>query len=82
MTVVRKACSQNRSDNAFTCVTPLLLIKKIPCLTIIKPASKNTQASISLHQCTCADLFQSDESEDESVVWTNLSGNILRAFFV
>ena len=31
--------------------------KNIPCLTIIKPASKNTQASISLHQCTCADLF-------------------------
>ncbi len=28
MTVFRKACSQNRADNAFTCVTPLLVIKK------------------------------------------------------
>ena len=28
MTVGRKACSQNRSDNAFTCVTPLLVYKK------------------------------------------------------
>ena len=28
MTVCQKVCSQNRSDNAFTCVTPLLVIKK------------------------------------------------------
>ena len=66
MTVGRKACSQNRSDNAFTCVTPLRVIKKnIPCLTIVKPARKNTKASISLQQCTCAGFFQSDEPEDE-----------------
>ena len=28
MTVCRKACSQNRPNNAFPCVTPLLVIKK------------------------------------------------------
>ena len=28
MTVFRKACSQNRPNNAFPCVTPLLVIKK------------------------------------------------------
>ena len=49
----------------FPCVTPLLVIKNIPCLTIIEFASKNTKASSSLQQCTCADFFQSDESEDE-----------------
>ena len=69
MTVYRKACSPNRPNNAFPCVTPLLVIKKhIPCLTIIEFASKNiknTKASIFLQQCTCADFFQSDESEDE-----------------
>ena len=40
-------------------------LKNIPCLTIIEFASNNTKASIFLQQCTCADLFQSDESEDE-----------------
>ena len=65
MTVCRKVCSQNRPNNAFPCVTPLLVIKNIPCLTIIEFASKNTKASSSLQQCTCAGFFQSDESEDE-----------------
>ena len=65
MTVCRKACSQNRPNNAFPCVTPLLVNKKHTCLTIIKIASKNTKASIFLQQRTCADFFQSDESEDE-----------------
>ena len=65
MTVFRKACSQNRPNNAFPCVTPLLVIKNTPCLTIIEFASKSTKASIFLQQCTCADFFQSDESEDE-----------------
>ena len=63
VTVGRKACSQNRPNNAFPCVTPLLVNKKHTCLTIIK--SKNTKASIFLQQRTCADFFQSDESEDE-----------------
>ena len=36
MTVFRKACSQNRPNNAFPCVTPLLVIKNTPCLTIIE----------------------------------------------
>ena len=57
MTVCRKVCSQNRPNNAFPCVTPLLVIKNIPCLTIIEFASKNTKASSSLQQCTCADFF-------------------------
>ena len=65
MTVFRKACSQNRPNNAFPCVTPLLVNKKHTCLTIIKFASKNAKASIFLQQRTCADFFQSDESEDE-----------------
>ena len=38
-------------------MTPLLLIKKISCLTIIKPASKNTETSISPQQCTRAGFF-------------------------
>ena len=63
MTVGRKACSQNRPNNAFPCVTPLLVNKKHTCLTIIKFASKNTNASIFFPQRTCADFFQSDESE-------------------
>ena len=57
MTVCRKVCSQNRPNNAFPCVTPLLVIKNIPCLTIIEFESKNTKASSSLQQCTCADFF-------------------------
>ena len=57
MTVVRKACSQNRPNNAFPCVTPILLNKKHTCLTIIKSASETTKASISQQQCTCADFF-------------------------
>ena len=57
MTVFRKACSQNRSDNAFTCVTPLLLIKKHTLSDNHQTASRNTKASISLQQCTCADFF-------------------------
>ena len=65
MTVCRKACSQNRPNNAFPCVTPLLVNKKHTCLTIIKSANKTTQASTFLPRRTCADFFQSDESEDE-----------------
>ena len=65
MTVGRKVCSQNRPNNAFPCVTPLLVNKKHTCLTIIKSASKTTKPSISQQQCTCAAFFQSDESEDE-----------------
>ena len=42
MTVGRKACSQNRPNNAFPCETPLLVNKKHTCLTIIKSASKTT----------------------------------------
>ena len=65
VTVCRKVCSQNRPNNAFPCVTPLLVNKKHTCLTIIKSASKTTKASISQQQCTCAGFFQSDESEDK-----------------
>ena len=43
----------------------LLESKNIPRLTIIKSARKNTKASSSLQQCTCAGFFQSDDSEDE-----------------
>ena len=57
MTVGRKVCSQNRPNNAFPCVTPLLVNKKHTCLTIIKSASKTTKASISQQQCACADFF-------------------------
>ena len=65
MTVGRKACSQNRSDNAFTCVTPLLVYKIHTLSDNHQICKQNTEASISLQQCTCAGFFQSDESEDE-----------------
>ena len=45
MTVVQKVCSQNRSDNAFTCVTPLLLIKKHTLSDNILYQSKGSHTS-------------------------------------
>ena len=65
MTVGRKACSQNRPNNAFPCVTPLLVNKKHTCLTIIKSASKTTKASIPSNSALARAFFLSDESEDE-----------------
>ena len=91
MTVCRKACSQNRPNNAFPCVTPLLVNKNHTCLTIIKSANKTTQASTFLPRRTCADFFQSDESEDEVelllrdmtslLAFFSLSFTAMRAFF-
>ena len=67
MTVCRKACSQNRPNNAFPCVTPLLVNKKHTCLTIIsnlqtKPQGLNFPATAHLRGLF---QFQSNESEDE-----------------
>ena len=66
MTVCRKACSQNRPNNAFPCVTPLLVNKKHTCLTIIKSTNKTTKASIFLQQRTCADFFSFSQTNPKT----------------
>ena len=80
MTVGRKVCSQNRPNNAFPCVTPLLVNTKHTCLTIIKSASKATKASISQLQCTCADFFSVRRSRRRG--WTTATGRDTPCFLL
>ena len=80
MTVCRKVCSQNRPNNAFPCVTPLLVNKKHTCLTIIKSASKTTKASISQQQCTCADFFSVRRIRRRG--WTTATGRDTPCFLL
>ena len=65
MTGFQKSCSQNRSDNAFPCVTPLLLIKRYLGRESSNLLTKTPRHKFSYNSTLARTFFQSDESEDK-----------------